>query len=184
MRRGTSEPFDGPFDRTGSGQRLREDVSNEITKMMEIVIDRQICLSAELESLARFRDFIEASTRDYPGIDEHITYDLKLAVDEACTNIITHGYAGMNPGSIILNLRVSQDEVVIMITDFGHQFEPSEAPAPDVKAALDDRPTGGFGLYFIYQAMDGVAYETTEAGNILTLTKKLFGSASERANVR
>lgn len=147
------------------------------TKVMTTVINRQICLSAELESLAKFRDFIETTVSDYPGVDEHVTYDLKLAVDEACTNIITHGYAGMNPGSIILNLKVSQDEVLMMITDFGHQFEPSDAPAPDVKAALDDRPTGGFGLYFIYQAMDGVAYETTEAGNILTLTKDLSGSS-------
>lgn len=145
--------------------------------MKTTVINRQICLSAELESLPRFRNFIETTISDYPGIDEHVIYDLKLAVDEACTNIITHGYAGMNPGSIILNLNVSQDEVVMAITDFGHQFEPSEAPAPDVNAVLDDLPTSGFGLYFIYQAMDGVAYETTEAGNILTLTKKLSGSA-------
>lgn len=145
--------------------------------MIATVINRQICLSAELESLARFRNFVETSTGDFPAIDDHIRYDLKLALDEACTNIITHGYAGMNPGSIILNVNVSQKEVVMTITDFGHQFEPSDAPAPDVKAALDDRPTGGFGLYFIYQSMDGVAYETTEAGNILTLTKKLSDSA-------
>lgn len=147
--------------------------------MMVTVINRQICLSAEFESLARFRDFIETTSGEHPGIDEHSLYDLKLAVDEACTNIISHGYAGMNPGSIILNLNISQDEVVMTITDFGHQFEPGDASAPDVEAVLEGRSTGGFGLYFIYRAMDGVSYETTEAGNILTLQKNLRGSTRD-----
>ncbi len=64
----------------------------------------QITRAAELESLSAFREFIEAACQQHPGIDKQLRYDLKLAVDEACTNIITHGYAGMDPGSIILAL--------------------------------------------------------------------------------
>jgi anti-sigma regulatory factor (Ser/Thr protein kinase) len=134
---------------------------------------RQICLAAELESLGKLREFIEANCRNQPGLDEQIIYDLKLAVDEACTNIITHGYEGINPGSIILNLQLTPAAVVLTITDFGHPFEPSEAPMPDVQAGLDDRPTGGFGLYFIYQTMDNVDYKSTEDGNHLILVKNL-----------
>ncbi len=133
----------------------------------------QITRAAELESLAVLRDFIDSACREHPKIGEQTLYDLKLAVDEACTNIITHGYAGMNPGSIILAIELDDQQVEISITDFGHAFEPSEAPMPDVEAALEDRPMGGFGLYFIYQTMDEVGYETTEDGNILTLIKRL-----------
>jgi len=120
----------------------------------------QITRSAELESLSVFRDFIEKAYTD-----DQICYDLKLAVDEACTNIITHGYAGMNPGSIILSLEIEPNKAVVTITDFGHPFEPSEASAPDVEAGLEDLPMGGFGLFFIYQTMDEINYETTEDGN-------------------
>jgi anti-sigma regulatory factor (Ser/Thr protein kinase) len=37
---------------------------------------------------------------------------------------------------------------------------------------LEDRPTGGLGLYFIYQSMDEVDYETNEDGNTLILIKR------------
>ncbi len=133
----------------------------------------QITRSAELESLAVFRDFIEKVCKQHRSVDDQICYDLKLAVDEACTNIITHGYAGMNPGSIILSLEIAPNKAVVTITDFGHPFEPSEASLPDVEAGLKDRPMGGFGLFFIYQTMDEINYETTEDGNRLTFIKQL-----------
>jgi serine/threonine-protein kinase RsbW len=131
----------------------------------------QITRSAELESLSVFREFIEEECKQHKRIDEQIRYDLKLAVDEACTNIITHGYAGMNPGSIILHLEMEPDKVIVTITDFGHPFEPSEASPPDVEAELEDRAMGGFGLFFIYQTMDEITYETTANGNRLTFIK-------------
>jgi len=139
----------------------------------------QMTRAAELESLPVFRDLIDAACKHHPGIDEQIRYDLKLAVEEACTNIIAHGYADMNPGSIILTLELEPQQVVMTITDFGHPFEPSEPPAPDVAAGLDDRPTGGFGLFFIYQTMDEVGYDTTEDGNRLTLIKRLPSAEEE-----
>ena len=133
----------------------------------------QMTRSAELESLSVFRNFIEKTCKAHERMDEPVCYDLKLAVDEACTNIITHGYAGMNPGSIILHLEMQPDKVFVNITDFGHPFEPSETSAPDVEAGLEDRPMGGFGLFFIYQTMDEINYDTTEDGNRLTFIKKL-----------
>jgi serine/threonine-protein kinase RsbW len=139
----------------------------------------QITRAAELQSLPVFRDFIKAACKGRAGIDDQTCYDLELAVDEACTNIITHGYAGMNPGSIILTLKLGRSQVVVNLTDFGHPFEPSRAPVPDVEAGLEDRPIGGFGLFFIYQTMDEIRYQTTEDGNCLTFIKRL--GSSERA---
>jgi len=130
----------------------------------------QITRAAELESLPIFRDFITDCCRRYqvPG---EIILDLKLAVDEACTNIITHGYKGMDPGSIILSFRIESDRVLVEVTDFGHCFEPVMTVLPDVEAALEDREPGGLGLFLIYQTMDHIDYEATEAGNCLTFTK-------------
>jgi serine/threonine-protein kinase RsbW len=133
----------------------------------------QITRAAEFESLAAFRELIDMACREQTGIDESTRYDLKLAVDEACTNVITHGYAGLNPGSIIFSIDFEPDQVTLTLTDFGHAFEPAEAPQPDVGAALEDQPTGGFGLFFIYQTMDEVNYQATDYGNHLTLVKRL-----------
>jgi serine/threonine-protein kinase RsbW len=133
----------------------------------------QITRAAQLSSLADFRDFIEANCFDHPAMDDQVLYDLKLAADEACTNIITHGYAGMDPGSIVIELEIREDQVEMTITDFGHAFEPSSAPQPSLEAALADQNPGGFGLFFIYQTMDSVDYECGEAGNSLKLTRRL-----------
>ena len=130
----------------------------------------QITRAAELESLPIFRDFIAECCARY-DIPREVVFDLKLAVDEACTNIITHGYRGMDPGSIILSFRVEADRILVQITDFGHSFEPAEAPRPDVQAALEDRELGGLGLYFIYQTMSNIDYHASEEGNVLTFTK-------------
>jgi len=137
------------------------------------MVDRfQITRAAELESLKIFREFIGdcCAQHDIPG---EIVSDLKLAVDEACTNIIQHGYKGMNPGSIILSFRLEPERILVQITDFGHIFEPAEASQPDVEAALEDRELGGLGLFLIYQTMDNVDYHCSEEGNTLSFTKFL-----------
>jgi serine/threonine-protein kinase RsbW len=133
----------------------------------------QITRAAELESLAQFRKLIDVACGQQAVVDAQTRYDLKLAVDEACTNIITHGYKGMNPGSVILALEFGRAQVVVTITDFGHPFEPYEPPAPDVEAGLAQLPMGGFGLFFIYQTMDEIGYTTAEDGNHLTFVKRL-----------
>lgn len=133
----------------------------------------QTSRAAEYESLADFRGFVKSVCAEYDSIDDQTCYDLQLAVDEACTNIIQHGYAGMNPGTIILTLEVEARQVYVTITDFGHPFEPSEPLAPDAGAALNDEATSGFGLFFIYQTMDAVDYECSPVGNKLKFIKQL-----------
>jgi serine/threonine-protein kinase RsbW len=133
----------------------------------------RITRGAYLESLQDFREFIRAHCTGIPGANEEVIYDLQLAVDEACTNIISHGYAGLEPGSIILDLEVAPDRLTLSLTDFGHSFEPSSAPLPNVEAPIEERELGGFGLFFIQQSVDEIDYQTTEDGNKMILTKYL-----------
>lgn len=130
----------------------------------------QITCAAELESLPMLRKFVDQVCKQ--NLDEDTCYDLKLGVDEACTNIITHGYAGMNPGSIMLKIKLNDDKIIMTITDFGHPFEPYQPEKPDVETNLDNCEMGGFGLFFLYEIMDEIMYEVTEDGNTLTLKKR------------
>jgi serine/threonine-protein kinase RsbW len=133
----------------------------------------RITRAAYLESLNEFREFIKEYCSGIPGVTEEILYDIQLAVDEACTNIISHGYAGMDPGSIILDLDIQPDKIAVSLTDFGRSFEPSSVPVPDVNATLEERELGGFGLFLIQQSMDDMDYQVTEDGNKMILTKYL-----------
>ena len=94
-------------------------------------------------------------------------------------NVITHGYSGMNAGSIMLEVQVDPRQVKVNLTDFGHAFEPYEPAAPDLDADLEDGAAQGFGLHFIYQTMDQISYIAAADGNHLTFVKRL--AASQRA---
>lgn len=129
--------------------------------------------AGELTALVAFRALIDRACSEQPDVDQETCYDLKLAVEEACTNVVTHGYAGMNPGSVVLSLHFSPAQVRVTLTDFGHPFEPYEPEPPDVEAALEEGLSHGFGLHFIYQTMDEIRYECGEDGNHLTFIKRL-----------
>ena len=137
----------------------------------------RITRAAYLESLGDFRRFLKEHCTGKPAVTEQVLYDLQLAVDEACTNIITHGYADMDPGSIILDLELTPNQIVITLTDFGHSFEPDNAPIPDIEAPIEERALGGFGLFFIQQSVDHMDYKVTEDGNKMILTKRLSEEA-------
>ncbi|HSR31926.1 MAG TPA: ATP-binding protein, partial [Anaerolineae bacterium] len=76
----------------------------------------QMTRAAELEALIDFRDLIDRACSEHLAIDQRTRYDLKLAVEEACANVITHGYADMNPGSIILRLEFDPEQVLVTLT--------------------------------------------------------------------
>jgi len=137
----------------------------------------QTACAAELESLAQLRRVVSEFCHAQQ-IGEDLAYELTLAIDEACTNIIIHGYAGMNPGSILLRLDRQMDRVLVTLTDFGRAFQPVEPDKPDVEQALEEGRLGGFGLFFIYRVMDQVSYEADpEQGNRLMFMKALAPEA-------
>ena len=133
----------------------------------------RITRAAYLESLRDFREFIKEHCAGVPAVTDEVLYDVQLAVDEACTNIITHGYADMDPGSVILDLELEPNRLILSLTDFGHSFEPGNAGVSDIDASIEERELGGFGLFLINQSMDEVDYRVTEDGNTMVLSKYL-----------
>ncbi len=132
----------------------------------------KLARAAEMKALIDLRDFIEDACRT-ENVSDDVAFKIKLAVDEAASNVIEHGYKGMDPGSIILSLAFDPQQVKIELTDFGHSFEPSAPEVIDPTAVLEDKPAGGFGLHFIYQSMDHVDYKISNRGNTLIFVKKL-----------
>lgn len=108
------------------------------------------------------------------GLTENVAFAIRLAGEEACTNIINHAYLEAEPGP--LSVRVSWDDmqVVILIEDKAPLFSPDSAPAPDLAANLETRRLGGLGWYLIQQMMDVVHHEPrADGGNRLRMIKLL-----------
>jgi serine/threonine-protein kinase RsbW len=128
------------------------------------------------ESLADIREWLEARALD-AGLAEEDRFALVLATDEACANVIEHGYAG-SVGELQLDFARAEPpggaEATVTIVDHGRAFEPALAPVPDVGADWSDRPIGGLGWHFIRSVIDEIRYEPDAvAGNRLTLVRRL-----------
>ncbi len=134
---------------------------------------RRIGLShARLEDLPRLHDFIQTACREV-GANEDVTYALRLAVEEACTNIIVHGYRGTAPGPIDLSFEANAGQIVVTIADRARPFSPDAIPPPNLGVDWEQRKIGGLGWYLIRKMTDEVQHQPNPGGgNRITLKKK------------
>ncbi|MFN2384678.1 MAG: ATP-binding protein [Thermoanaerobaculia bacterium] len=132
----------------------------------------EIRCEARLENLEYFRAFVEQACRKSGG-DPDACFALKLAVDEACTNIVLHGFRGVPPGEIALAFQDEGERLVVTITDGAAPFAPEKIPAPDRAPGWEERAHSGLGWHLIQRTMDSVEYRPdAEKGNRLVLAKR------------
>jgi serine/threonine-protein kinase RsbW len=144
-------------------------------------MDSKLTVPGRFDRLEEIAKFIERAGQA-AGLDETAVAHCQLAVDEACTNIIEHGYGGEGRGPIELVCQPGRGELVITIRDQAKRFNPEAVPEPTLNASLEDMQIGGLGLYFMRQVMDSVAF-TYEAGiNELVLVKRRATGATEPAD--
>jgi serine/threonine-protein kinase RsbW len=137
-----------------------------------------LTVPADLDSLATISVFITDATAR-AGLDDHAAWQVQLAVDEASTNIIQHGYSDDAPGEIELAWYVDGPDLVVTLRDRGRRFNPHDVPAPDITSPLEERQAGGLGLYLMGRLMDSVAFEFDDAqGNLLRMTKRIGATGS------
>ena len=123
-------------------------------------------------SLAEISEFVAQAAQD-TGFDNKGVYDVKLAVDEACTNIIEHGYGGEGNGKIECTCDVDIDALTIKLRDWGKAFNPNDVPDPDFDVPLENLQTRGAGLFFMRKLMDDVRFSFNDReGNLLVMVKR------------
>jgi sigma-B regulation protein RsbU (phosphoserine phosphatase) len=108
------------------------------------------------------------------GMAEPERERLVLAVDEACANIIRHGYGGEAREGIGLRLRRDGARLVIELTDQAPCADPARLkPQP-----LGECRAGGFGLALIDAVVDDWRLESGPGGrgNRLVLEKHIAGT--------
>lgn len=132
---------------------------------------RTLTLDASLDALAAISDFIVEQARAV-GLDEYAVWEVQLAVDEAATNVIQHSYARAH-GPITISTDLVNGAFQITICDQGRPFDPARVPEPDLVSPLEERKTGGLGLYLMRKLMDSVEFRFEDGENILVLTKRV-----------
>jgi len=107
------------------------------------------------------------------GWTERQTGEIVLALDEAVTNVICHGYGGQSDQRIVITAAVIADPrygegVEIRVRDFGKQVDPEKICGRDL---TDVRP-GGRGVHIIRAMTNTAEYQRAEGGGMLLTMRK------------
>jgi glutamate/tyrosine decarboxylase-like PLP-dependent enzyme/anti-sigma regulatory factor (Ser/Thr protein kinase) len=134
-------------------------------------ISTPLCVAAKLESLTSVRRFVRGRATVL-GIDPATIADLVLAVDEAVTNVIAHGYRGRE-GIVEVEVRREGDALIVHLRDEATPFDPIAAPPPDLTRPSEEGAADGMGIYVMRRNTDEMSYRLTlRRGNELTLVKR------------
>lgn len=133
--------------------------------------EARLIVEAKPESLAEIARFLGQTAARW-GLSEQALFDCQLALDEACANIIEHGYSGRE-GPIELVLRLEASDLTCTLYDRGRSFDPQSIHRYDPGGSAEEKLAGAMGMYLIERLMDEVRYEfDTPLGNRLTFVKR------------
>lgn len=117
---------------------------------------------------------------DSAGVDPEISYDLAVALSEACANAVEHG-SGTRKDGYRVTACIDGDTCHIEVTDAGPGFPGVRADRPATTApadAADDRPADaehGRGLFLIESLADHVRFANRphQGGAVVSFDKIL-----------
>lgn len=107
------------------------------------------------------------------GTTEGLAEEIVVALNEACMNVIQHGYQGSTLGEYELRVTHNQNRQALIFELLDHA--PPVDKARIKSRSLEDVRPGGLGVYFIRQLMDEVDFCTPPEGygNLLYMSIRL-----------
>jgi serine/threonine-protein kinase RsbW len=131
-----------------------------------------LSVEASTEHLAEVRDFV-ASHAENIGLNQKMISEIRLAVDEAYTNIIKHAYSNNSTEKVNIEIGSDDDQLWITLIDSGKSFDPESYREPDLMKRIKEKKRGGMGVYLIRKVMDQVQYNRKGESNEIRMVKNL-----------
>ena len=135
-------------------------------------MERSITLANDIAEISKLATFIEEVGEAFE-LTPDVIFNLNLVIEEAVVNVINYAYPKEEHQSIYLSANLHEDSIVLVLTDTGKEFDPTQAPEADITLSAEERPIGGLGIFLIRQIMNEVKYQRIDGKNVLTLEKKL-----------
>lgn len=131
-----------------------------------------LTVESSTKHLAQVRDFVAGHAQKI-GLSEKVIDEIRLAVDEAYTNIIKHAYKNTPQKPVLIEVGIDSSKLWISIKDEGVGFKPEEYRAPDILKRIKNKQRGGMGVYLIQKLMDQVQYNQNGGVNEIRMVKNL-----------
>lgn len=142
---------------------------------MKSISTYQLTIPASTNFLSDVRNFVEVHAKEH-GFSDSDIHNVRLAVDEAVTNIIKHAYNYDESKKIDVEIEFNKDELLVSLSDSGKKFELRSLKQPDVQEYAKQKRRGGMGLYLIHTLMDEVEYQRTNGRNEIKMCKQRSNS--------
>jgi serine/threonine-protein kinase RsbW len=111
---------------------------------------------------------VTAKMGELYGMSDNAIEDIKLAVDEACSNVIKHAYGGDTSQEILVRFRMAEKGFEVLIEDKGLKVNPESVEG----RSLDEIRPGGLGVHLIRRAFDIFTFDQRKKrGNRLRLVR-------------
>lgn len=127
-------------------------------------------IPASTKNLSEVRNFVADHATSH-GFSRQQIADIRLAVDEAITNIIKHAYNGEEDHTIEIEVKFKNDCVCIQLFDTGTTFNLKTFPQPNIEEKIKQKKRGGMGVYLIHSLMDDVSYGREDDANKMVMCK-------------
>ncbi len=138
---------------------------------MKSIKEQSISVPASTAYISAVRDFVGLYANQF-GFNDREVDEIRLAVDEAYTNVIKHAYQFDETQHVLITLGSHTNEFWISITDRGRAFDPQQYAEPDIKERIKLKKRGGVGVYLIRRLMDAVEYNNSAGINEIRMTKR------------
>jgi anti-sigma regulatory factor (Ser/Thr protein kinase) len=96
--------------------------------------DLELSLPARAENVAVVRHVL-GGIGDALDLDHEVLADIKLAVSEACANVVVHAYATAGPGFMDLEVTTMDSHLAVVVRDHGRGMTP-RADSPGLGVGL------------------------------------------------
>lgn len=129
-------------------------------------------VDATVENIGKVTQFVDNQLEEL-GCPIKAQMQIDIAIDELFGNIAHYAY---NPevGPATVQVEVTDDPLAVIITfiDHGVPYDPLAKEDPDITLSIEERQSGGLGIYMVKKSMDEITYEYKNGQNILKIKKK------------
>ena len=136
-----------------------------------IIFSETLTLINKVSEITKLNAFVKSATAAL-NMETGLANQIKLAVEEAVTNVIDYAYPNGTEGNINITIEADESRIRFILSDSGAEFDPTGVSKADTTLTVDERPIGGLGVFLVRNLMDSINYERVDGKNVLRMEKR------------
>lgn len=138
-----------------------------------MLMDKVFVIECKNDNLSKLRYYLKNVLHKVP-VDDTTAFQLVMAIDELCANIIEHSHTQKPDDFIKIELEKKENCIVVNIIDKGVAYNPLNHTPKNLQELVKSKATGGLGLAIVSKFIDKIEYKVHNTLNICTLYKNIL----------